>query len=391
MRSKLFWGILVSSIFLCMLFATSKGVKAEDKTIKVGVMACLTGWGAEMGVPMRDGIKIYFDEANAAGKFGSYKVQLVVEDDEGKASKGPIVARKLADVEKCPVVLGSTSSAVTTSLVAIQDELKTPFIVPVPQAPSITRPPKYWFFRTTSDNVDDFHLIMKYIQKKGYKKPALFYHPTAYGLEFKDMAEPAFKDAGIPFVAEETHPPQPINLLPQALNLKKANADCVLSWSVGQPTALLATAIRNQLNWDVPIIGGRGLAFPILIEQGKEAAEGIVLTDAVQFDKPATKEFISKYEKVVGGRAYGGISFAACGYDAAYVLGTVLEDLTKKGKEITPQSIRDGIESVKKLTSLAAGAEGSFYSFGPDNHQGASPDWPILNVVHGGKYVNLKW
>jgi branched-chain amino acid transport system substrate-binding protein len=374
-----------------MAFVTNRDVKAQEKTIKVGVMCCLTGWGAEMGVPMRDGIKVYFDEANAAGKFGSYKVDLIIEDDEGKASKGPIVARKLANVEKCPVILGSTSSAVTTSLVAIQDELQTPFIVPVPQAPSITRPPKHWFFRTTSDNVDDFHLILKYIQKMGYKKPALFYHPTAYGLEFKDMSEPAFKKAGIPFVASETHPTQPINLLPQALNLKKAHADVVLAWSIGQPTALLATAIRKQLNWDVPIIGGRGLAFPILIEQGKEAAEGIVLTDAVQFDKPATTEFISKYEKKIGGKAYGGISFAACGHDAAYLLGTVLEGLTKEGKEITTQSVRDGIESVKKLPSLAAGAEGSFYSFGPDKHQGASPDWPILNVVEKGKYVNLKW
>ena len=100
MRNKLFLGMLVFCVSVCMVFATSRDVKAQEKTIKVGVMCCLTGWGAEMGVPMRDGIKVYFDEANAAGKFGSYKVELIIEDDEGKASKGPIVARKLASVER---------------------------------------------------------------------------------------------------------------------------------------------------------------------------------------------------------------------------------------------------------------------------------------------------
>jgi branched-chain amino acid transport system substrate-binding protein len=384
--------LMVSVFFLiaCILFFT-KGTLAQTNVIKVGVLAPLSGWGAEMGIPMKEGIELYFDEANASGKFGNKKVELIILDDEGSASKGPLVARKLIFMDNCQVILGSTASAVTTGLVAIQDEFKTPFIVPVPQAPSITRPPKHWFFRTTSDNVTDLELLIRYIKKKGYKRPALFYHTTAYGLEFKEIAEPVFKEAGIPIVASETHPLTPVNLVPQALNLKKADPDVLLSWSVGQPTALFAIAMRKQLNWDIPLIGGRGLAFPLLIEQGGDSVEGTVLTDAVQFDKPAAKAFIEKYEKKLGKKAYGGLSFAACGYDAAYLLGHVIEKLVKTGKEINKVTIRDAIESVEKLPSQAAGGEGSYYSFNANRHQGASPDWPILNIVKNGQYVNLKW
>jgi ABC-type branched-subunit amino acid transport system substrate-binding protein len=53
----------------------------DGKTIKVGVLTPLTGRAAQIGIPLTDGNKVWFEHVNAQGGIaGKYKIEPVIED-----------------------------------------------------------------------------------------------------------------------------------------------------------------------------------------------------------------------------------------------------------------------------------------------------------------------
>jgi ABC-type branched-subunit amino acid transport system substrate-binding protein len=59
---------------------TGRGVDAETKTIKLGLLADLTGIFAPLVIHITDAQQIYWDNVNAAGGIDGWTVELVVED-----------------------------------------------------------------------------------------------------------------------------------------------------------------------------------------------------------------------------------------------------------------------------------------------------------------------
>ena len=63
--------------------------------IVVGTVSDLSGPIALLGVPVRDGMLMRFDEANAAGGVHGRRIRLVVEDAGYDPKRGVLAARKL--------------------------------------------------------------------------------------------------------------------------------------------------------------------------------------------------------------------------------------------------------------------------------------------------------
>ncbi|MBM3484342.1 MAG: ABC transporter substrate-binding protein [Alphaproteobacteria bacterium] len=82
---------------------------SEEKTVKVGFLAPLTGEVAGWGLPGRDGCLIWADWVNAAGgiKVGadSYKVEIVSYDDEYAPDKALLGGKKLVLEDGVKIVL----------------------------------------------------------------------------------------------------------------------------------------------------------------------------------------------------------------------------------------------------------------------------------------------
>jgi branched-chain amino acid transport system substrate-binding protein len=83
---------------------------AQSPTIKIGVLAPMSGVFSSLGEHKVRGIKLFFDsvEMKVAGR----RIELLVEDDEGKPQEGLRKARKLVESDKVDVLLGVLSSAV---------------------------------------------------------------------------------------------------------------------------------------------------------------------------------------------------------------------------------------------------------------------------------------
>ena len=78
---------VVLAVLFAMSFAACSGKKAEASTIKVGVLAPLTGAVAQYGNAVNNGVKMYFEELNAKGGINGKQVELVTYDEEGDPVK----------------------------------------------------------------------------------------------------------------------------------------------------------------------------------------------------------------------------------------------------------------------------------------------------------------
>ena len=365
--------------------ATKDGAKEAAKEdnkepIKIGVIAPLTGGSADMGVPVERSARLAFDEINAAGGINGHKVELVVVDDEADPAKGATSATRLIERDNVVAILGPSNTAVALSVVKVTQENKIPEIIPIAQTPKIMQPINPFTFRATETFIDDAQAIVNYMKESGFKRPAILYDSTASGLGGREAITPMVQKAGIPFVAEATHDVGAKDYSGQIVTIKKANPDVIITWSLGPEVAQFMKGVRSS-GWNVPVIGHRGLAFPVLIELGGSAVEGMVLSDAIDETKPNTKEFLDKYEKAYNVRPDQN-AFAALAYDGAQVLIEAL----KKANEYTPAAIRDAIESIDRYEPVA-GKQGSYISFAPDKHEGPTGDFVVMREVKGGKYV----
>ncbi|WP_321782964.1 ABC transporter substrate-binding protein [Burkholderia pyrrocinia] len=81
--------------------------------VSVGAVLPLTGASASIGEDQRRGIELAVAKINAQGGVLGQKLQARIEDSGGTANTALDAARKLATVERVPLVLGEFSSSVT--------------------------------------------------------------------------------------------------------------------------------------------------------------------------------------------------------------------------------------------------------------------------------------
>src|SRR5262249_47167572 len=87
------------------------GRNMEKKSIKVGVIADLTGTLSPMGVANANVMTMLVDDLNASGGLLGQRVELIVEDGETVDAVAKAKAAKLVDEDKVDVVIGGIYSS----------------------------------------------------------------------------------------------------------------------------------------------------------------------------------------------------------------------------------------------------------------------------------------
>src|SRR6185312_10212124 len=155
---------------------------AED-TFKLGVVTFLSGPAAEsFGVPARNGGQFVIDELNK-GKgpapydkvgFGGMKIEPVVIDENGGATKQVQELRNLYEREKVDVVLGYIGSGDCLAVAPIAEELKKMLVLMDCGTPRIFEEAKYnYVFRTAAHATMDNVGLIRYMKAKNIKMESL--------------------------------------------------------------------------------------------------------------------------------------------------------------------------------------------------------------------------
>lgn len=95
------------------LLALAGGKAWAQDSINIGAVLSLTGANATVGEDVRRGVMLGVEHVNAKGGVLGKKINVIVEDSGGNPTTALNAARKLATVDKVPVVMGEYSSGIT--------------------------------------------------------------------------------------------------------------------------------------------------------------------------------------------------------------------------------------------------------------------------------------
>ena len=157
--------------------------QAQD-TIKLGLVAAMSGQSAKSGEAIVRGLSIAIDEINAKGGVLGKKLELIVRDDESNPAKGVVAARELVQREKVAAFFGGLDTPVSIAIVPFANQSKVPFMGVWAAGTPITKngaAENYVFRVSAVDELVDVALVDYAVKKYGAKKPGMILINNAWG------------------------------------------------------------------------------------------------------------------------------------------------------------------------------------------------------------------
>jgi branched-chain amino acid transport system substrate-binding protein len=174
---------------------------AQAEPIKLGVLTPLTGAGGQDGPRMLKAMEAVIDEVNKSGGVLGRRIETVVEDDQTNPEAAVRAARKLIEVNKVPVIMGTWASAVTSAVAPVCWESRT-FLCTVSGADSITQlPHQGYLIRTQPTSKLQATAHADFIAGLGKKKVAVIGIQAPFALSTKEHLDAVLKSKGAKVVA----------------------------------------------------------------------------------------------------------------------------------------------------------------------------------------------
>ena len=174
---------------------------AQGEPLKFGVLTPLTGAGGQDGPRMLKAMQAVIDEVNKAGGVLQRKIETIIEDDQTNPEAAVRAARKLIEVNKVPVIMGTWASAVTSAVAPVCWESKT-FLCTVSGADSITQlPHQGYIIRTQPTSKLQATAHAEFIAAMGKKKVAVIGIQAPFALSTKEHLDSVLKSKGASVVA----------------------------------------------------------------------------------------------------------------------------------------------------------------------------------------------
>ncbi len=289
---------IAASIAVCTALVTA--VSAGD-VIKIGVQAPITGKYANEGQSIDNGVRLIVDQYNAKGGVLGKKIEVVSCDDEGKAQKAAICARKLVNAGVMAVI-GSYTSGATE---AAQTTYYRNKVLQTSDGTSDTLTKhKYWtFFRNSFQNSAQADFTAKYLVKdKGYKRIAILSDYSSYSTGLADSVEKAIKKEGGNLIYKGKIKSGTQNFTAILTKIKSLKPD-VIYFSGYYTDGGLLRAQQQQLGIKADFVGGDSNDNPDFIKLAGSSAKGTIL---INFPTPEflpydiAKQFLKDYKAKYG-------------------------------------------------------------------------------------------
>ena len=278
--------------------ALGGGMAQAADTVKIGLMAPLTGSWASEGQGMKKIVELLAEQQNAKGGALGKQIEVVTEDDGGDPRTASLAAQRLT-TKGVAAVVGTYGSAVTEASQTIYDEAKIPQIANGSTAIRLTEKGFKHFFRTAPRDDEQGRMAAQTIGKLGFKKVAILHDSTSYAKGLADEANALLKKKGTDVVFFDALTPKENDYTAILTKLKGANPDVVL-FTGYYPEAGLLLKQKKGMNWNVPFIGGDATNNVDLVKIAGKAAEGFYFLSPPQpqdLDTPDAKAFLADYQK----------------------------------------------------------------------------------------------
>jgi len=284
------------------ILAVGFGSARAADTVKIGLMAPITGSWASEGQEMKRNVELLAQELNAKGGIAGKQVEVVIEDDGGDPRTASLAAQRLT-TKGVVAVIGTYGSAVTEASQPIYDEAGIIQVANGSTAVRLTEKGLKYFFRTCPRDDEQGKVGAATVQKLGAKRIAILHDNSAYSKGLADEINGILKKANANVIYFDALTPKEQDYSAILTKLKAATPDLVF-FTGYYPEAGLLLKQKKQMGFNAPFIGGDAVNNPDLVMiAGKEAAAGFMfLSPPVpkDLDNPEAKAYLAAYQKKYG-------------------------------------------------------------------------------------------
>ncbi len=350
-------------------------------TIKIGVVAPLTGPAAETGSYQIKGAKLAVEEINKAGGVLGKPVELIIEDDQ-TTNPGIIMAfSRLAGNKDIVGFLGSIRSTQVNAMSPDAIKVGRPVMIGGTD-PELTHMGNPWYFRTRPNDSYSARVIADYgVKTLGKKKWAIVHSTDAFGTGGMKALVASLKSMGITPVLIQGYTNNSSDYTPVALAVKRSGADILASYVTFETDlGIMAKQIR-QVGANMPWVGSATNMSTTALRLAGSALNGTyVVADFTRESCPGATAYAAKYDAAY---KLAADHFSAWAYDGMHVLALAINN----AKSTDPAKIRQAILAIKDYK----GAEGT-YNF--DKNGDGLHGYNVVKNINGkivfDKHIDFK-
>jgi branched-chain amino acid transport system substrate-binding protein len=333
------------------LFSASpiRAQTAQGEPIKIGAVVSLTGPGAGLGQPERNGMLLAEKDVNDKGGVKGRPLKVLVEDDGSKADNAKNKAEQLIFDEKVVTILGPSLTASTGAVSAMTNSEGMAELAFTGLGPKIELSYNSLYHLLPPQELNA-RAMLEYATKALNSKKIGVLHDTGYGQVVTNSLNALKAQYGVEFVAVEKFEVGATDTSAQAAKVRAADPDVVF---------IIATSpvpFRNarQVRISQPIVSAIGSSSYDYVRGMGEFADDVVFPEFVVGEDPLPHqvEFVKRYRQTYNSLPK---NYEAAGWDAVHIVAKAVETAGPNAKhEEIAKAIRGPYAGVFAAYNFAA-------------------------------------
>jgi branched-chain amino acid transport system substrate-binding protein len=383
---------ILTTALICLIGLGMIITPALAETYKVGAVFSVTGRASFLGDPEKKTAELVAWQINAAGGINGKKLELIVYDTEGDATKANLAVKKLIIQDKVCAVIGPSLSGTSMAVVPLAAKYKTP-LVSVAASYKITwddkkNKPRHWVFKTPQTDTMAVDAVYTHLKKRGINKIAIMSVTSGFGKSGQGEMVKLAPKYGINIVADESYGPKDTDMTAQLTKIKGLAPEAIVNWSIGPTQVVVLRNARDLGMQNIPFYQSHGFGSRKNIKLAAGAAEGVycplgaVNVAETLADNHPQKKVTMEYMRFYKGKYQEPLSsFGGHAWDALHLVAKAL-----KAVGCNRAAIRDYLEN---NTAGFVGQHGIF-QYSPNDHIGLDKDAFQMVVVKDGDWAIVK-
>lgn len=301
-RRALFFSTAILSLAVTVPGLSGIALAAEG-TIKLGLVAPMSGPNARYGAFSMRGAELAVKEINDAGGVDGQKIELYSADSQGTPVEGVSATRRLIDQDEVDYIIGDVSSSVTLAMQPVAEDAEVLLLNAASSNPKITYAAGVggfkWTFRNYPTDENRAFVVTKYAaEQRGFTKFAVLSVDSDYGrsaIEFTKKYLPEFKGE---ILTEDYYKEGEVDFRSVLAKIRDSGAQAIIMYGLADTTPIIARQmVELGLAGKVTLIGNGEFNTEKTIKSAPTALEGAVEAAAwlPAWDSPESKAFVEKF------------------------------------------------------------------------------------------------
>ena len=365
--------VFIVSILGCTDSQLITGKATEKRSIEIGFIGPLTGFGAMMGQEMIKGADIALKEINSKGGINNKELKILYEDGQCLPNPAVTAARKLISINKVPIIIGPACSTSILPVAPLANQWKVPIIGTLDSSKDIAKAGDYVF--TNGFSIENAAKIMADFayNNLSIQTVTVLYDIDDWAQNLGTSFVTHFQKLGGKVLSIQKHNPESNDYKTELMKMKQLTPDAMYVIDIDL-TGLVFKQAR-ELGITTQFLAADNIGFGTVLQGAKQAVEGVYFSYQLKFDDKNKElfEFKQRYLKEYGKEPVN-VLYAALGYDNVML---VAETLKNSGSD--SDSIRIQLLETKDFKGIVGISD--------FDKNGVANRTQHINKVENGKFI----